>query len=198
MQQELTQLKQELYDLFKEKARSACLCSKTYKNYASLSNDRGRLIATPSTISASVVLKDFFKHKIIPEIDAYCFSKLASKGITDIDYYQIPEGYTFFVSRTIGNVSLGKLIVVPTTYFNTEIRLNDGITEGQDNGGFTKIGKDISVLGVNTSYVHSVVNIELEEIEPQKDIKGCDYWLSFRVFYDIFIDKNSKIYVSAY
>lgn len=94
------------------------------------------------------------------------------------------------------------IIKVPQSRFYTKITLNDGTTEGQESGGFTKAtdGKDINFMIIHKpAILQYQKHIAPKVIRPDQN-QNADAWkFGYRNYglSDVYENKTSGIYLSA-
>lgn len=145
-------------------------------------------------IAFGTISGEFIRTKVVPEVDAYRFAKLATLAGTKVgadlsttaeflaavlvainamDEEEVPqEGRWLFATPTLINGIMAldttesreviayfgdRIRKVPQTRFYTAITLADGVTAGQEAGGYAKTGgaKDLNFLVVHPSAVIS-------------------------------------------
>ena len=92
------------------------------------------------------------------------------------------------------------IITVPQTRFYSAIDLKDGVTGGQEAGGFAKAdgAKDINFIVMDKNAVFSVTKNAVTKVITPEANQMADGWLfHFRFYYDVFAMENKKkgIYV---
>lgn len=94
------------------------------------------------------------------------------------------------------------IIKVPQSRFYTKITLNDGTTEGQESGGFTKAadGKDINFMIIHKpAILQYQKHIAPKVITPDLNQKADAWKFGYRNYglSDVYENKTSGIYLSA-
>ncbi len=85
------------------------------------------------------------------------------------------------------------VIKVPATRFYTKVTLNDGVTAGQEAGGYAKdaTGKDINFLMLHPASVIAVTKHATPRIFSPDVNQGADAWmLQYRIYHDLFVLDN--------
>ncbi|MDK2800572.1 MAG: hypothetical protein PWQ70_2191 [Clostridiales bacterium] len=219
-----------------------------------LTQDRGRTFSldamdvdeTNFVATAGMVLGEFQRTKVIPEVDAYRYSKIASLAIngskasggytpatTDIleklvaDIYKVydvvGEGTPLVITMnmgiasvldtadkvekkldvidfTQGNVQLKvksidgiPIVRVPSTRMKTAYVFNDGVTAGQESGGFVA---DAGALDINwiISARNSVIAVSKTDtpriFDPQTNQTAHAWKIDYRKYHDLWIPTN--------
>lgn len=120
--------------------------------------------------------------------------------------YITPDGYNAIhavdttKSREVLN-SFSKIVKVPQSRFYTKITLNDGTTEGQKAGGYTKAldGYNINFLIVHKDAIIKYPRILVNKIVSPDDNQTDDKWLFFYRAYglvDVYDNKVAGVYLS--
>ena len=98
---------------------------------------------------------------------------------------------------------LGKfssVVEVPQSRFNTQIRLNDGTTGGQEVGGFEATGNDINFMVVHTPAILQYPKHTVNKIITPEANQDSDGWMFFYRAYglaDAYENKVAGIYVHS-
>lgn len=158
---------------------------------------------------------EFMRQQVIPELDTFKLSKIASTpGISDVeatlstganvvaalrtaaetmDEAEIEpnERYLFITPTLYGLVEdmdtykskavlsrFAQIITVPQTRMYTEIYLYDGVSEGEERGGYVKAedGKDINFLVVSKPSVVSFSKHVVSKIITPEQNQTADAW----------------------
>ena len=85
------------------------------------------------------------------------------------------------------------IITVPQTRFYSAIDLKDGVTSGQEAGGYAKAetGKEINFIVMDKNAVFSVTKNALTKVITPEANQSTDGWLfHFRFYYDVFVKEN--------
>lgn len=115
-------------------------------------------------------------------------------------YLRQATGYTRLVDtngaidNTVEYYNGIKIVVVPQGRFYTDITLNDGITAGQEAGGYTKTavtGKNINFLLLHPSVCTTIVKTATPKIiTPELNQTADAYKFGYRLYHDIFVYDN--------
>ena len=98
---------------------------------------------------------------------------------------------------------LGKfssIVEVPQSRFNTQIRLNDGTTGGQEDGGFETTGNDINFMVIHTPAILQYPKHTVNKIITPEANQDSDGWMFFYRAYglaDAYENKVAGIYVHS-
>lgn len=129
---------------------------------------------------------------------------------------EVPEDqrYLYITSTLLGLVrdldtttskellaKFAKIITVPQARFYTAIQLNDGITEGEQIGGYKKAttGKDINFEIIHKpALLQYTKHAKMKVFVPDQDQDGDDYKILYRIYglNDTYENKVAGIYVS--
>lgn len=146
------------------------------------------------------------------------------KGLETLEDNEAPsEGNIIFTSSSFGNLLNdavarttmngegnirdtvteynGNIIVrVPKGRFNTAITLKDGVTTGQESGGFAATGQEINFMIVDPMSVMQITKHQkIREFNPDEN-QTADAWkLDYRIVSDLYVKENKTmgIYASA-
>lgn len=216
-----------------------------------LNKDRGRSFNVDSMdneetagLAFGTLAGEFIRTRVVPEIDAYTFAKIAGVdgidaavaaditiGTTDVpglvdeaersmNENEVPqEGRILFISenayaglrakvtRTVMNDEKGinrevvsydgmPIIRVPQNRFYTAITLYDGVTDGQEAGGYigtASTGYKINFMIVHPSAICKVVKHVMPRIFPPAVNQSADAWqFDYRIYHDTFVYDNKK------
>lgn len=113
-------------------------------------------------------------------------------------YYAIKEKLTRYllndeenVQRNIEMLDSMRVIPVPAGRFNTAITLNDGVTTGQEAGGFTVGGYPINFLLVHPSAVIKVIKHRVPRIFSPDVVQEADAWkFNTRIYGTTYVKEN--------
>lgn len=232
-----------------------------YKTYE-MTQDRGRKFTldamdvdeTNFVLTAGTVMGEFQRTKVIPEIDAYRLSALATKamaieGDTHAKYGYTPDASTILKELKLGVKVLreagfnGQLVIhanfdtkmefelamsnklasmdwsqggvntkVPaldncpiietaSNRMYTSIKLNDGVTGGQEKGGYEKgtSAKDINFIIVAAEAPIAVTKQDMMRIfDPSVNQQANAWSMDYRRYHDLWVLDNKKtgIYVN--
>lgn len=97
------------------------------------------------------------------------------------------------VNREIEVLDGKPVIVVPQNRFYSAIDLNDGVTTGQEAGGYAKAsaGLDINFLLVDPNAVLGIKKTAMPRIFSPEVYQGADAWkFDYRLYHDLFVKEN--------
>ncbi|MBQ7040045.1 MAG: hypothetical protein IJN39_05705 [Clostridia bacterium] len=142
-------------------------------------------------LSAIRAAKTAFDDAEVPESERYLFLTPALKDIID--------AADITVSKEVLN-SFEKVICVPKSRFNTEINLLDGVSEGEEAGGFTAVGDTINFMAVHKGAVVQITKHAAPKvITPDQNQNADAYKYGYRIYglCDVFENKAAGIYTSV-
>lgn len=109
-----------------------------------------------------------------------------------------------FVATTTNNGILDEFAsiqVVPQTRFYTAIDLKDGVTSGEEVGGYAKAstGKDINFMIIEkTAMLQYTKHAKIKVFSPDEDQDGDDYKVLYRIYglNDVYENKTAGVVIS--
>lgn len=113
-------------------------------------------------------------------------------------YYALKDKLTRYllndqedVQRNVQMLDSTRVIPVPSGRFNTAITLNDGVTSGQEAGGFTVGGYPINFMLVHPSAIIKVMKHRVPRIFSPDVVQEADAWkFNIRLYGDTFVKEN--------
>lgn len=113
-------------------------------------------------------------------------------------YYAIKEKLTRYllndqenVQRNVQMLDSTVVIPVPSGRFNTAITLNDGVTSGQEAGGFTVGGYPINFMLVHPSAIIKVMKHRVPRIFSPDVVQEADAWkFNIRLYGTTYVKEN--------
>lgn len=113
-------------------------------------------------------------------------------------YYAIKNKLTRFImndeeniQRNIEMLDSMRVIPVPSGRFNTSISLQDGVTSGQEAGGFAAGGYPINFMLVHPSAIIKVMKHRVPRIFSPDVVQEADAWkFNIRLYGDCFVKDN--------
>ena len=119
--------------------------------------------------------------------EMYKFVKQANNFTRDIQPGQNPN-------RNFGMLDEMKIVRVPSIRFYSEITLSDGVTSGQEAGGYAKTattGKDLNFVLVHPSAVLPITKINKPRVfAPDVNQDADAYKFQLRLYHDCFVFDN--------
>lgn len=96
-------------------------------------------------------------------------------------------------NRNFGSYDNMEVIEVPQRRFYTKCTLNDGVTEGQKDGGFVNAGSPINFLMVKPECVTQITkHAKLRVFAPDVNQKADAYKIDYRIYHDAWVLNNKK------
>lgn len=116
-----------------------------------------------------------------------CYNGLKNK----VDRQLANEGS---VNTNVESYNGMRIVRVPQKRFNTGITLYDGVTDGQETGGFIVPGTTtykINFMVVHPSAVIKVAKHVLPRIFSPQENQQADAWkFDYRIYHDVFVEEN--------
>ncbi len=161
-------------------------------------------------ISFGMLSSRFIRNKVVPEMDAYRFAKYSEKAGTVKN-----EGRILFITPTLHNAIISfdtykskamlegfsTIIKIPQTRFYTAIDLLNGITSGEEIGGYKKSisDKNINFMIIEKSAVMQFIKHIVNKVISLENNQSADAWKFFYRAYgltDVYENKVKGIYCS--
>lgn len=164
--------------------RFAKYAEKSTKKTESLTDAEGIL-------SAIRTAKAEFDNAEVPETERYLFITPKLKDIID--------AADTTVSKEVLN-SFSAVICVPMSRFNTEVNLLDGVSEGEEKGGFETAGDNINFMLIHKGAVLQITkHASPKVITPDQNQTADAYKYGYRIYgmSDVFENKAAGIYTSV-
>lgn len=163
----------------------------TYASLAGIGSATGTLADGAAVIAALRVAANKMDEDEVPAEQRVLFITPTLRGmIDDLDTSKSKEVLSKFSS----------IVEVPQSRFNTQIRLNDGTTGGQEDGGFVTTGNDINFMVIHTPAILQYPKHTVNKIITPEANQDSDGWMFFYRAYglaDAYENKVAGIYVHS-
>ena len=163
----------------------------TYASLAGIGSATGTLADGAAVIAALRVAANKMDEDEVPAEQRVLFITPTLRGmIDDLDTSKSKEVLSKFSS----------VVEVPQSRFNTQIRLNDGTTGGQEDGGFVTTGNDINFMVIHTPAILQYPKHTVNKIITPEANQDSDGWMFFYRAYglaDAYENKVAGIYVHS-
>ena len=163
----------------------------TYASLAGIGSATGTLADGAAVIAALRVAVNKMDEDEVPAEQRVLFITPTLRGmIDDLDTSKSKEVLSKFSS----------IVEVPQSRFNTQIRLNDGTTGGQEDGGFETTGNDINFMVIHTPAILQYPKHTVNKIITPEANQDSDGWMFFYRAYglaDAYENKVAGIYVHS-
>ena len=175
--------------------------------FAKLASTTGISAATAADISASTNVADLLDEALytMDEDEVPAEGRIAF--VSEAAYRRLKGNLTRYLLNDQTGVNTNvemyndlRIVRVPQARFNTAITLRDGITSGQEAGGFTPTagGYKINFLVVHPSAVVQVIKHAVPRIFSPEVNQSADAWMfQYRVYHgiDVLDNKVAGIYL---
>ena len=163
----------------------------TYASLPGIGSATGTLADGAAVIAALRVAANKMDEDEVPAEQRVLFITPTLRGmIDDLDTSKSKE--------VLGKFS--SIVEVPQSRFNTQIRLNDGTTGGQEDGGFTTTGNDINFMVIHTPAILQYPKHTVNKIITPEANQDSDGWMFFYRAYglaDAYENKVAGIYAHS-
>ena len=163
----------------------------TYASLSGIGSATGTLANGADVIAALRVAANKMDEDEVPAEQRVLFITPTLRGmIDDLDTSKSKEVLSKFSS----------IVEVPQSRFNTQIRLNDGTTGGQEDGGFETTGNDINFMVIHTPAILQYPKHTVNKIITPEANQDSDGWMFFYRAYglaDAYENKVAGIYVHS-
>ena len=163
----------------------------TYASLSGIGSATGTLANGADVIAALRVAANKMDEDEVPAEQRVLFITPTLRGmIDDLDTSKSKE--------VLGKFS--SVVEVPQSRFNTQIRLNDGTTGGQEDGGFATTGNDINFMVIHTPAILQYPKHTVNKIITPEANQDSDGWMFFYRAYglaDAYENKVAGIYVHS-
>ena len=163
----------------------------TYASLSGIGSATGTLANGADVIAALRVAANKMDEDEVPAEQRVLFITPTLRGmIDDLDTSKSKE--------VLGKFS--SVVEVPQSRFNTQIRLNDGTTGGQEDGGFETTGNDINFMVIHTPAILQYPKHTVSKIITPEANQDSDGWMFFYRAYglaDAYENKVAGIYVHS-
>lgn len=163
----------------------------TYASLGGIGKATGTLADGAAVITALRAAANKMDEDEVPSEQRILFITPTLRGmIDDLDTSKSKE--------VLGKFS--SVVEVPQSRFNTQIRLNDGTTGGQEVGGFEATGNDINFMVVHTQAILQYPKHTVNKIITPEANQDSDGWMFFYRAYglaDAYENKVAGIYVHS-
>lgn len=163
----------------------------TYASLTGIGKTTGTLADGAAVITALRAATNKMDEDEVPSEQRVLFITPTLRGmIDDLDTSKSKE--------VLGKFS--SIVEVPQSRFNTQIRLNDGTTSGQEDGGFTTTGNDINFMVIHTPAILQYPKHTVNKIITPEANQDSDGWMFFYRAYglaDAYENKAAGIYVHS-
>ena len=163
-----------------------------FAKYASKGAQKSEALTTAEQVLDAIrTAKAALDAEEVPETERYLF-------ITPALLDAIEAAETTVSKAVLENFA--QVITVPKGRFNTEVTLNDGITEGQEAGGFTLSGSSINSMVVHKAAVLQITKHAAPKvILPEANQTADAYKYGYRIYAlsNVFENKTAGIYTSV-
>lgn len=163
-----------------------------FAKYASVSETKKETLTdAENVLSAIRTAKAQLDAAEVPETERYLFITPALKDVID--------SAETTVSKAVLDNFAG-IITVPQSRFNTEVTLRDGVSEGQEQGGFAVSGDAINFMVVHKGAVLQITKHAAPKvITPEQNQTADAYKYGYRIYglANVFENKTAGIYTSV-
>lgn len=163
-----------------------------FAKYAELSETKKETLTdAEGVLSAIRTAKAQLDAAEVPETERYLFITPALKDVID--------SAETTVSKAVLDNFAG-IITVPQSRFNTEVTLKDGVSEGQEQGGFAVSGDAINFMVVHKGAVLQITKHAAPKvITPDQNQTADAYKYGYRIYglANVFENKTAGIYTSV-
>lgn len=163
-----------------------------FAKYAELSETKKETLTdAENVLSAIRTAKAQLDAAEVPETERYLFITPALKDVID--------SAETTVSKAVLDNFAG-IITVPQSRFNTEVTLKDGVSEGQEQGGFAVSGDAINFMVVHKGAVLQITKHAAPKvITPDQNQTADAYKYGYRIYglANVFENKTAGIYTSV-
>ncbi len=163
-----------------------------FAKYASKGAQKSEALTTAEQVLDAIrTAKAALDAEEVPETERYLF-------ITPALLDAIEAAETTVSKAVLENFA--QVITVPKGRFNTEVTLNDGITEGQEAGGFTLSGSSINFMVVHKAAVLQITKHAAPKvILPEANQTADAYKYGYRIYAlsNVFENKTAGICTSV-
>lgn len=163
-----------------------------FAKYAELSETKKETLTdAEGVLSAIRTAKAQLDAAEVPETERYLFITPALKDVID--------SAETTVSKAVLDNFAG-IITVPQSRFNTEVTLKDGVSEGQEQGGFAVSGDAINFMVVHKGAVLQITKHAAPKvITPEQNQTADAYKYGYRIYglANVFENKTAGIYTSV-
>ena len=163
-----------------------------FAKYAELSETKKETLTdAEGVLSAIRTAKAQLDAAEVPETERYLFITPALKDVID--------SADTTVSKAVLDNFAG-IITVPQSRFNTEVTLKDGVSEGQEQGGFAVSGDAINFMVVHKGAVLQITKHAAPKvITPDQNQTADAYKYGYRIYglANVFENKTAGIYTSV-
>lgn len=169
-----------------------------YATLAALAGDSAAADLTSTTVLPAIdtALASMGDNEVATE-NAYMFVSFstynAMKNADQLVFNYDTKGQDG-ISRKVASYDGIPVIKVPQSRFYTAITLYDGVTAGQEDGGYIKevaTGKNINFLIVTGNSSMPVTKLAKPKLHNPDNVVGKDSWVfEYRLYHDIIVPKN--------
>jgi len=160
-----------------------------------LKNEEGEITAETADLDSKTALAKFdammdaMDEGLVPPTGRILYVDTYTKTLLDNAVAIVRANGDKILTRTLSRLDEVDIVGVPTTLMKTAYIFNDGVTEGQENGGITVDPEagDIAMILVHPSAVLPIVSYAFSQLQDPSALSQGKYVYFEESFEDVFI-----------